>query len=109
MTWAAVAESPMVLGAQAWGWWGRVENVLESGRVVQEPPSDNFSLLLFGSSVLSGGQDESCVVATRPRGHLRETLSIRGAHQGRRLGLLGTAVGAGSRTGSLQASRVGRV
>ena len=44
-----------------------MENVLESGRVVQEPPSDDFSLL-FGSSVLLAGQDERAVWLLQDRG-----------------------------------------
>ena len=53
MTWAAVAESPVVLGAQACGWWGeggegKGRDVLELGCVVQEPPSGDFLPLLFG-------------------------------------------------------------
>lgn len=54
MTWAAVAESPVVLGAQALGWWGeggegKGRDVLELGRMDQEPPSGDFLPLLFGA------------------------------------------------------------
>lgn len=54
MTWAAVAESPVVLGTQALGWWGeggegKGRDVLELGRMDQEPPSGDFLPLLFGA------------------------------------------------------------